>query len=452
MRIERISIKNLFGIFNHTIDMNRRDRITIIHGPNGFGKTVLLTLIYELFSSQIKTLRNTPFSEFRIYFDNGSYISITKNIASGTFASRKKSDSMDLTFSFYERKKRKPKSWVKKPLAHRRLRFPLSIIERRIPELKRIGLETWQISSTKEILSLEDVIYRFARFLPVDTIPEEEPEWLSNVRESIPVRLTKAQRLLTSTAAHSEREYRREPTYVHAVTKYSNEITDAIQAELAEYARISQSLDRSFPRRLLDTKLKKVIKESELRERLAALEKRRSSIIEAGLLKEEAMAFKAPAKIKKADRKVLSVYADDVEKKLAALKNITNKIELLRKIINKRFLYKSVTISPDVGFLFKTQKERILSPINLSSGEQHELVLLYEMLFKVKPNSLILIDEPELSLHVIWQQEFLRDLIEVINLSDFDALIATHSPEIIHDRWDLTVELKGPNNESNADT
>jgi predicted ATP-binding protein involved in virulence len=71
-------------------------------------------------------------------------------------------------------------------------------------------------------------------------------------------------------------------------------------------------------------------------------------------------------------------------------------------------------------------------------------VLLYQLLFKVKPNSLILIDEPELSLHVAWQKQFLRDLQEITKLASFDILLATHSPQIIHDRWDLTVELKEP--------
>jgi predicted ATP-binding protein involved in virulence len=66
------------------------------------------------------------------------------------------------------------------------------------------------------------------------------------------------------------------------------------------------------------------------------------------------------------------------------------------------------------------------------------------MLFKVKPNSLILIDEPELSLHVVWQQEFLKDLEQITRLVGFDILIATHSPDIINVRWNLTVELKGP--------
>lgn len=56
----------------------------------------------------------------------------------------------------------------------------------------------------------------------------------------------------------------------------------------------------------------------------------------------------------------------------------------------------------------------------------------------------MLIDEPELSLHVGWQVEFLKDLQEIIELADLDILMATHSPDIIQDRWDLTVELKRP--------
>ena len=102
-----------------------------------------------------------------------------------------------------------------------------------------------------------------------------------------------------------------------------------------------------------------------------------------------------------------------------------------------------MSISKKEGFIFKTSDEQDISPTDLSSGEQHELVLNYELLFKVDPDSLILIDEPELSLHVIWQQQFLKDLQEIIKLAGFDVLLATHAPDIIHDRWDLTVELGG---------
>jgi predicted ATP-binding protein involved in virulence len=77
----------------------------------------------------------------------------------------------------------------------------------------------------------------------------------------------------------------------------------------------------------------------------------------------------------------------------------------------------------------------------LSSGEQHELVMIYDLLFRVPDNALILIDEPELSLHVAWQKKFIPDLQEIQKLRSIQVIIATHSPQIINDRWDLAVEL-----------
>jgi predicted ATP-binding protein involved in virulence len=38
MRIQQISVNGLFGIFDHVIPLNMDERITIIHGPNGFEK------------------------------------------------------------------------------------------------------------------------------------------------------------------------------------------------------------------------------------------------------------------------------------------------------------------------------------------------------------------------------------------------------------------------------
>lgn len=46
MRVVKTDVKNLFGIFNHEIPLNIKEHITIIHSPNGYGKTVLLTLLY----------------------------------------------------------------------------------------------------------------------------------------------------------------------------------------------------------------------------------------------------------------------------------------------------------------------------------------------------------------------------------------------------------------------
>ena len=89
-----------------------------------------------------------------------------------------------------------------------------------------------------------------------------------------------------------------------------------------------------------------------------------------------------------------------------------------------------------------TNKEIPLA--ELSSGEQYELVLIYELLFKVASGSLILIDEPELSLHVAWQKKFISDIQKIQRLKKMTFVIATHSPQIIGDKWNLVQILTHP--------
>ncbi len=103
-----------------------------------------------------------------------------------------------------------------------------------------------------------------------------------------------------------------------------------------------------------------------------------------------------------------------------------------------------MSIHKSRGFVFTSQLTGKDIPLSgLSSGEQHELVLFFQLLFDTEPNSLLLIDEPEISLHISWQNHFINDLKEVIILNNLSAIIATHSPDIINKNWKLTVQLKG---------
>jgi predicted ATP-binding protein involved in virulence len=229
---------------------------------------------------------------------------------------------------------------------------------------------------------------------------------------------------------------------------HSEELAKAIQGKLAEYAALSQSLDRTFPVRLVEQVQSRAGQQhqiAELRAKLNQLEDKRTRLREAGLLdKQEDVRFQVPEELQETTQRVLPVYVTDVEKKLSVFDEIAARIDLLKEIVNTRFSFKSMGIDKERGFVFTAQEGQPLLPTHLSSGEQHMLVLFSELLFRVEPNSLVMIDEPEISLHVTWQQQFLRDLQRVTQLASFDILIATHSPQIIHDRWDLTVELRGP--------
>ena len=141
----------------------------------------------------------------------------------------------------------------------------------------------------------------------------------------------------------------------------------------------------------------------------------------------------------------LTIYAEDIEKKLGVLDDLANRIDLFREIVNQRFDYKTMSIERKAGLVFTTVPGGRSVPLSrLSSGEQHELVLLYQLLFETRENTLVLIDEPEISTHIEWQQTFLRDFLAIADLVRFNMIVSTHSADIIHDRWDLTIALKGP--------
>ncbi len=66
-------------MFCHEILLNMDDHITIIHGPNGIGKTILLKMVNALFKSPYKEFRNTPFSELSVDFDEESTLRLKRN-------------------------------------------------------------------------------------------------------------------------------------------------------------------------------------------------------------------------------------------------------------------------------------------------------------------------------------------------------------------------------------
>ena len=422
MRVKEISVKKLFGVFDHSIPLNMEERITIIHGPNGFGKTALLRLIDGLFNLRYPQLLSVPFEEFQVDFEDGAALQINQE---------RLEKATQLTFKFL-----RPGA---KTLSYS-------------PRLETNFYASWNLADISRVLltfqkewdkSDEDPSEPIIINLPYNI--SQEPEWLEAIRDQIPVQFIQTQRLFSSEKPGETSDVVELVANQPAVKKYAEELAGSINAKLAESAELSQSLDRSFPVRLVAEEAPAALSADELRNRLSELEKTRERLTAVGLLdKDGDSAFQIPAQIDETKRSVLSVYVNDVEQKLGIFDDMADRIELFKNIINRRFLYKQMTVNRERGFIFTTPDDRPLPSSALSSGEQHELVLLYELLFMVKPESLILIDEPELSLHIAWQERFLKDLQEIIKLTPMDFLIATHSPDIISERWDLTVELKGP--------
>jgi predicted ATP-binding protein involved in virulence len=275
----------------------------------------------------------------------------------------------------------------------------------------------------------------------------EHPPWLSKIIDSTECRLIETQRLLRiSRHEDNYRSNRRPPVFPRAVVQVeARDLAARIERTLGDYANRAQSLDQTFPKRLIQALHSNAAPEAvSVTKRLLEVEKKRSALIEVGLLDQSG----APEILSQAElqathvRQVIGVYLDDMEQKLSRFDQLFKRVSLFKEIITERFQFKSVFASRGKGISVVTDDGLEIPLTDLSSGEQHELVLLYELLFGVKDDALILIDEPELSLHVGWQIRFLPDLQRIQKLRPMQIILATHSPQIINDRWDLTEELK----------
>ena len=74
-----------------------------------------------------------------------------------------------------------------------------------------------------------------------------------------------------------------------------------------------------------------------------------------------------------------------------------------------------------------------LTPYQLSSGEKQMLVILMTVLVQDNHQSILFMDEPEVSLHLDWQRKLIQ-YIKELN-PNVQIILATHSPGIILEGW-----------------
>jgi len=97
--------------------------------------------------------------------------------------------------------------------------------------------------------------------------------------------------------------------------------------------------------------------------------------------------------------------------------------------INNLFQRKKIIITERNELQVETQSGKIFPLSHLSSGEKQLLIILGQCLLQENQNHVFIADEPELSLHIEWQEKLVSNLK---NLNpNAQIIFATHSPDIV---------------------
>lgn len=109
-----------------------------------------------------------------------------------------------------------------------------------------------------------------------------------------------------------------------------------------------------------------------------------------------------------------------------------NELIFPRKILSissrNELVVKSLSNGSDVDFA------------DLSSGEKQLLIILGEALLQESASVIYIADEPELSLHISWQER-LTDSIKSVN-ANAQIVFATHSPDIVNSHGDKVINME----------
>ena len=101
---------------------------------------------------------------------------------------------------------------------------------------------------------------------------------------------------------------------------------------------------------------------------------------------------------------------------------------------------KSIKIGESVKLKVGSSPYSDLDPRLLSSGEKQILILLTEVLLQSDKPVVYIADEPELSLHVSWQEKLLDSLVRLGG--KIQVIVATHSPDVVGKFFDKIIDLE----------
>lgn len=431
-RLQRVEIEKLFGRFDYEIDIAAGEGgIRIVTAPNGYGKSTILKIIRSFAYGDYFYFIRERFDIIRFILSNDTIVEILHQVGD-----REKGE---VTI-----RSGKNNVKIKDPFGTGEADHGSIIIDRSFPFLTRIGSRQWRHDHTGEIFDRTEILARYGD-QPVFRRRIKGEDWLEQLRQSLSVFSIPTNRLQSENDEHQIPDAKAAGSLM--VSAIAREVRERIQLAIRKQFEEGRSKETSFPTRLIEslrsgaTPSRDSVTDSiravqEYEERFARL----GLVPQTGATKQ--LNYHAESS-ETAGMLVLKTYLDDIREKFALLDDLARQLDVFCTSINSLVAFKSIETSADAGIVMRVPDgNREQLPLSvLSSGEQHLIVLIGKLVFSTNPESLVLIDEPEISFHPEWQEKFLAILEEIRKLNGFSVLVATHSPILIGDRWDSVIEL-----------
>lgn len=442
--LKSIEFKKLFGRFDYKIEL-KEDGITILTGPNGYGKSTILKSIDAMSKGNIFFFLSLEFEsiEFKsLVLNKEKVMKIIQNREFLNFNEEKVS-KQDLEDEIYELlMKKRDFIYIKRIEKNQYLDVSRECFLTSEDLIQLFLEENFNICNTDEN-NENEILYRKSSFYNRNYEKKRENKNLEKIMNKMKKVIDDTRFITTERLIKEKRYSRREKIIVKEIDELPKKLINVIREVSSTYSEEANKLDSTYLKRLLNTtkgisKIEYENKVKEMNEKFKRLKKYNLYDIKIQRLETDGFIDEYS--------KVLKVYFDDLDKKFFVFEDFLKKLELFTNIINNRLRYKKIEIRREKGLVVikeskSKENEETLKLSQLSSGEQQEIVLFYKLIFETSKNLHILIDEPEISLHIEWQLQFMDDLLKIAKNKKLNITVATHSPQIINNHWDIQIDL-----------
>ena len=442
--IKHISAVGLHGRFN--LELEFKEGVNIVHGSNGSGKTTLLHILANATNLDLQRFTSVRFREIRLELSDSSEIKIIRKPGTRTTELLFNESVID-NVSFDEEdtnsdpRERPSYRILNQRNSRLRNRTKLTALATYFPAFRTM-IEAWSSVDDDDLpVSYREIQRRarpyrygnrrgfnstafarrlFGKFVPSLNYPsplEIEKQINGEIRQAI-YRVAQNDRFLLSSVF--------EETFL-AITGNAADMPEPSDTRsiLGQMERLSDKLQET-PIRPLGSQSESVYEQ--LRKRIPDFRSQQQG---------EDLTT----------RRVLSIYEESLSRRLdiqtKAFASVNDYIASVNRFLeDKELVVESRSEAEDreqpmLGVKFSDGRVSRLS--TLSSGERQVIGLIYAASHIGEAN-IILIDEPELSLHVDWQRKLIDEMVN--QLPSKQLIVCTHSPIIGAAFQDNMIELR----------
>lgn len=440
MKIKSFKAKNVFGYLNFNIRFN--DDISFLVGGNGSGKTTALKLMNALVAPNFRELLQIPFEHTSLTIES-------------------ESKSIEISAEEFEGKKI--------------LKISTESESLNLPSFVNAELEYYLHKSDKTESIIEDIVRKVSDhpvimaisrinspvFLGLDRRRESAEDHLKYIERDrflgrpATNRAMAAGRLITGSLGVSlmETELLVQEAYKrirNLETRQSTRLRDSILISAFQYSNFNTDmLSDNWQKKTELFKREKEIKETlleigdkdsklsnevdkffnQLKELVTDLSKKKEQEVTIEWLLNKAHIDRMAKIIE-----IIDEHKSKIDDFFKPINNFLNTVNSFYEDSNKH-----LTINPVGQLVVDRPNGKPCTIEGLSSGERQLLVIFAHTFFSPKRNkrNILIIDEPELSLHIRWQEKFAETIFSVD--PSFQFILATHSPDIIGIRKDRAV-------------